>query len=518
VNGSIISENRQAKSTSEYRTTSEILRRQQQVAREVSIILVSAIAIWIVEYNFDLYGSLREWERRMGLRWLDETLVMSTFLGLAFAFFSYRRWKDVQAEIQERQKAEAALHQLNLELEHANRTKDEFLANMSHELRTPLNSILGMSEILLEQKRDPLSDYQNRSIQLIESSGQHLLALINDVLDLSKIEAGKLDFYPEIVDLPELIRISLAFTSGPASKKSISLTHKELRQELQQELKQELQPITRIFADPRRLKQILINLLINAVKFTPEGGQVTLQVRGNAEENLIQFCVTDTGIGIAREDMDGLFRPFVQVDSRLNRQYEGTGLGLALVQKFTDLHGGSIHVESEVGKGSQFTIHIPWGIDIIAQEESSELSKEGSATRQVEKNHNDTQTSLQRGVILLAEDNKVSIMLIRDYLESHEFEVVVAHNGLEALEKAEAKSPDVVLMDVQMPAMDGLEAIRRLRASSDFATTPIIALTALAMPGDRERCLDAGANEYLSKPVNLKKLLQSINEIRSRKR
>jgi PAS domain S-box-containing protein len=393
------------------------------------------------------------------------------------------------------------LNRTNAELEHANRIKDEFLANMSHELRTPLTSILGLSESLLEEIRDPLSQYQHKSLQIIEASGHHLLELINDILDLSKIEAGKFDFYPQPIAVDEICKSSLSFVKSQAVKKAITVTY---IQDLS---------ISRIFADPRRLKQILVNLLSNAVKFTPANGEVILQVNTDVEQDLIKFSVSDNGPGIAAQDLRRLFQPFVQVDSGLNRQHEGTGLGLALVQKLTDLHGGSVQVESEVGKGSRFTIHLP-----CLQEEIAKLEKlESQAVPPIRERAENTQVPgeapLPLGLILLADDNLPSVLTIAEYLESHGYEVVVAHDGLEAVEKAEALHPNLILMDIQMPVMNGLEAIARLRGNVHFAETPIIALTALAMPGDRERSLLAGANEYMSKPVSLKTLKQTIQNL-----
>jgi signal transduction histidine kinase/CheY-like chemotaxis protein len=399
----------------------------------------------------------------------------------------------------------AELHQSNVELEHANHAKDEFLANMSHELRTPLNSILGLSETLLEQRRDPISEYQQRSLQIIHSSGSHLLELINDILDLSKIEAGKFDHYPQIISVSELCRSSLAFVKAQAVSKSIALTY------------QEGMDVSRVYADPRRLKQILVNLLTNAVKFTPIHGQVTLEVHSEPEQDRIHFSVIDTGIGIALEDLRQLFVPFKQVDSSLNRDYEGTGLGLALVQKLTDLHGGSVDVKSEVGRGSRFTINLPLAQAMLAQQEVDETGGERVLSEQAGKSNTSSDEPLDHGIVLLAEDNMANVLTISDYLESHGYEVVVAHDGLEAIEKAEETKPDIILMDIQMPALDGLEATRRLRANPSFASTPIIALTALAMRGDRERCLEAGANEYMSKPVGLKMLLSTVRNLLAKK-
>jgi signal transduction histidine kinase/CheY-like chemotaxis protein len=385
------------------------------------------------------------------------------------------------------------------ELERANRIKDEFLANMSHELRTPLNSILGLSEILLEERRGSLNDYQTKSLEMIEGSGRHLLELINDVLDLSKVEAGKFDFYPQSISIDEVCRSSIAFVKAQATKKFITLTY------IQEPM------VSTCFADPRRLKQILVNLLTNAVKFTPTDGNVTLRVNVDPEHQIIQFTVIDTGVGIAPKDLERLFQRFVQVDSSLTRQYEGTGLGLTLVQTLTDLHGGSVTVESEVGQGSRFTVSLPWSDGAEAEPHQIAPVFENEGRQKTENIEIPLASAKFRGKILLAEDNMASILTIGEYLESHGFEVVVAHDGIEAIAKAEAFNPDVILMDIQMPVMNGLDAVARLRGKTRFAKTPIITLTALAMPGDRERCLLAGASEYMSKPVSLKSLKQMID-------
>ena len=380
-----------------------------------------------------------------------------------------------------------------LELEKANRAKDEFLANMSHELRSPLSAILGLSETLLEQHRGPLNESQQRSVQLIESSGQHLLELINDILDLSKIEAGKFDYYPEVISIDATCNSSLAFIRGQATKKAISIHYSNES------------GISTIHADPRRLKQILVNLLTNAVKFTPEKGHVSLEVTFDLENNLVQLSVSDDGIGISPADIEKLFQRFVQVDSQLNRGYEGTGLGLALVQKLTDLHGGTVQVESRTGKGSRFTISLPHTKEPAAKTEPAVPA--ANLEKLV-----DHPTAPSQGSVLLADDHPANISMISDYLEAQGFEVRAAKNGFEAIALAEADPPDLILMDIQMPVLDGLEATRRLRANPRFASIPIIVLTALVMPGDRQKCLDAGATDYMSKPVNLKKLAKTVEE------
>jgi CheY-like chemotaxis protein len=259
-------------------------------------------------------------------------------------------------------------------------------------------------------------------------------------------------------------------------------------------------------ADPRRIKQILVNLLSNAIKFTPEQGNVELQVRTDPEQELIQFSVIDSGIGVALGDLHKLFQPFTQVDSSLNRQYDGTGLGLALVQKLTDLHGGSVSVESEVGKGSSFTVNLPWDRNMtVSQPATDNDPAQAPAERSQGKSNHAT--------VLLAEDNMANFLTISEYLRSYGYEVILAHDGLEAINKAEQFQPDIILMDIQMPVRNGLEAISHLRTDHRFELTPIIALTALTMPGDRERCILAGASEYMTKPVRLKVLVKTIEKL-----
>ena len=395
----------------------------------------------------------------------------------------------------------AELSRTNSELEHANHIKDEFLANMSHELRTPLTSILGLSEALMEQRRGPLNEHQLRSLEVIESSGRHLLELINDILDLSKIEAGKFDYYPQSVRVEDICRSSLAFIKSQAAKKSIAVIYTNESR------------VSEIYADPRRLKQILVNLLTNAVKFTPQYGTLILNVSCVPDQEILRFAVIDTGIGISPENLKRLFQPFVQVDSGLNRQQDGTGLGLALVQRLTDLHGGSIEVESEIGKGSRFTINLVCKRSEFDTLKAAEPLMSMPVMTEQEKPEVPEDSPVKHGVILLAEDNLANVLTIGEYLESVGYEIVVAHDGFEALEMAETVLPDLILMDIQMPVLDGLQAIERLRANPHFISTPIIALTALAMPGDRERCLATGADEYLSKPVSLRHLLKKIQEL-----
>ncbi len=400
----------------------------------------------------------------------------------------------------------ADLRAANTELARAARMKDEFLANMSHELRTPLNAILGRSELLREQIYGPLSAQQDRAVQSIEEAGQHLLAMINDILDLSKVEAGKLALELDSFNPKDVCRAALRLVAEAAGAKGITLA---IAYDSIVEL---------VEADARRLKQILVNLLSNAVKFTPAGGRVGLEMRGDTEQQIVSFVVWDTGIGIAQEDQQRLFKPFVQLDSTLSRQYEGTGLGLALVFRLAELHGGSVTLESAVGEGSRFTVRLPWTppAESGSPEEYARPAALAPLDRRLRPALGEAlgvcSPAAPRPVILLAEDSLHNVRVLEDFLVAMGYQVEVASNGVEAIAQAGQLRPDLIVMDVQMPYINGMEATRRIRAAG-LDTTPIIALTALAMPGDRERCLDAGANEYLTKPVSLRALNALIRRL-----
>ena len=504
----------------------------------------------------------------------------------------------------------------NLALEKAVKLKDEFLASMSHELRTPLTGILGMAEAMQLTHYGFLTEKQLRAVHLIETSGHHLLDLINDILDVAKIESGHIQLELQVCDARDLCQASLHLINGMANRKNQAV-----------EFIFPADSFT-VFADPRRFKQILVNLLSNAVKFTPEGGELGLEVGADCARNTATFTVWDRGIGIAEEDLAKLFEPFIQIDSSLSRHYTGTGLGLTLVRHMTEMHGGAIHVESTPDQGSRFTVELPWSpttaneatqisssLHAPAEMPSTSLHKlnpwltwliPGGDAGQIEvttaeaavdqaaatqpaailvdatSTSFDGETVIQRlradketrtipllvagagidtpptgsegpilalsnpctarallqalakvagrsvssaslmvvgsfplsPLILLTEDSEMSGSLIREYLESHQCRVLWAHDGQGALTLAEEAHPDLILMDIQMPKVDGLTAIRLIRAQPDeaLAHTPIIALTALVMPGDRERCLVAGADDYASKPIKLTALLDTLRK------
>jgi PAS domain S-box-containing protein len=385
------------------------------------------------------------------------------------------------------------LRATNAKLSHALKTKDEFMASMSHELRTPLNAILGMSEVLKEEIYGPLNDKQLKSVEIMEESGRHLLALINDVLDVSKIEADKLELTLKTVSVETICQASLRFIQQTAKKKLLTITENYQHANVT------------FLADERRLKQILVNLLSNAVKFTPTGGEIGLDVLADSLTRQLDFTVWDSGIGIAPADMDKLFSPFVQLDSRLSREFEGSGLGLTLVQLLAQLHEGSVRVESEVGRGSRFIVSIPWKMGGPLPE-----SPAAPPVRAVGPLHPSLETGTRQPLLLLAEDNMANVDVISSYLSAKGYKVITAKDGLEAVAYAKKMQPDLILMDIHLPGIDGLEATRRIRVEDNLAQVPIIALTALAMPGDIERCRAAGMNNYLSKPVSLRALTAAI--------
>lgn len=425
---------------------------------------------------------------------------------LAIALQQANLVEQLQQELSERQQAQQQLterHQQlalsNKELARATRLKDEFLANMSHELRTPLNAILGVTEGLQEQVFGKISNEQIKVLQTIEHSSTHLLELINDILDVAKIEAGQINLDCAPTAVAPLCQSSLAFIKQQALKK-----HIQIETQLPSSLPD-------LIVDERRVRQVLINLLNNAVKFTPEGGKLTLEVTQLYPEldmldpqYFLQFAVKDTGIGIAKEHIKQLFQPFVQIDSALNRQYMGTGLGLALVKRIVELHGGKVGLMSELGVGSCFTVELP--CDDPAHTYLRSHQHLTSTHHSVPPEHTTSP------VILLAEDNEANIITISSYLVVKGYQILSAKNGQEAVKLAQTHHPDVILMDIQMPIMDGFQAMREIRLDPNLAEIVIIALTALAMPGDRERCLEAGANAYICKPVKLKQLTTTIQQ------
>jgi PAS domain S-box-containing protein len=413
-------------------------------------------------------------------------------------------WSSVQ-DISDRKQSEARLQLANEELMRATRLKDEFLANMSHELRTPLNSILGMNEGLQDEIFGSINERQLKALKTIENSSTHLLSLINDILDVSKIESGKMVLDLTSTNIKNLCQSSLSFIKQQALTKRIQLIEKISNR------------LPEIMLDERRIRQVLINLLNNAVKFTPEQGMIVLEVSQvkldgyatSQTENstYLRIAVIDTGIGISPENIHKLFHPFIQIDSALNRQYQGTGLGLALVKRIVELHGGNVTLTSELNVGSCFVINLPFNTDLPVLEVQTGFGSEVESI--IDQNQSE---QLESPLILLAEDNEANIITFSSYLEAKGYRVVLAKDGQQAIDLAKAHHPDLILMDIQMPGIDGIEAIKQIRLNPDLVNIPIIALTALAMVGDREKCLAVGANDYLSKPMKLKQLATIIQQ------
>jgi PAS domain S-box-containing protein len=383
----------------------------------------------------------------------------------------------------------AELSRANEELAEAGRLKDGFLASMSHELRTPLAAILGLSDLLLAGGRGPLAEPQARALGMIQESGRHLLALITDILDVSKIGAGRIELSLAWVDLRRVCESAVTLVAPSAARKRHVLSLEAPP------------PGIPLRADERRLKQVLVNLLDNAVKFTPPGGGIAVEAVADEARGEVRVSIVDSGPGIPPEGRRRLFRPFVQLDSRLAREHEGTGLGLVLADRLVALHGGRVEVESEPGRGSRFTVVLPWEKrDPDSADPARRVPDAPPAETPAEPSASASAPAIR---VLLVEDNDTQRALFAEALEERGFVVETAGSGTEALAKAAGRPPDVVVMDVQMPGMDGLEATRLLRATTALARVPVLALTALAMPGDRERCREAGADEYLAKPVPL---------------
>ncbi len=412
-------------------------------------------------------------------------------------------------DVSEQRAAREAMQRAVESAQAASQAKSDFLANMSHEIRTPMNGILGMTELVLESRLEP---EQRDDIGLVKASAGALLAIVNEILDFSKIEAGKLDLEEVPFDLRKLVRETMRSMALRAQQKGL-----ELRCEVPANLPRTMK------GDPGRLRQVLINLLGNAIKFTQQGSVTLALAMGAGMDDPcdIEFAVSDTGIGIPREKQQLIFEAFSQVDGSTTRQFGGTGLGLTICRRLVILMHGDIDVSSEPGRGSTFRFTVPLrhaALQLVADEAQVDIADEAPAALLSLASSVAPAAGHEQGGgnglrILLAEDNPVNQRLAMRLLEKMGHRITLVDNGIDAVEHAVQGGFDLVLMDVQMPELDGLSATRRIRKLEVAygGHVPIIAMTARAMEGDRDRCLEAGMDDYLSKPIDSERLRQLVS-------
>ena len=405
------------------------------------------------------------------------------------------------ADIGERKRQEAVGELARTQAEQASKAKSEFLANISHEVRTPLNALMGLTRLLLES---PLNEEQKSWLGLMDQSAHTLLSLLNDVLDLSRIEAGKLSIESLRFGLRDTISEACAVYAEQARAKGLGWSL-----QVDDRLPSSMQ------GDPGRLRQVLGNLLSNALKFTPRGGRIGVVVEGFASdsgERRLRLQVQDSGVGIAPKHQASIFEAFTQADASTARRYGGSGLGLAICARLVRLMGGGIALQSELGQGSTFTVELPLGE--AATTEAAPLSAPAEL-------HGMAQAGQRFAgqCVLVAEDHPVNELIMKQLLQRLGCEVRIARDGHQAVTQWQAGGIDLVLMDVQMPGSNGLEATRRIRELEielGRPHTPIVAVTASAMSGDREACLMAGMDDYISKPVSPQALIQAMDDARLR--
>lgn len=393
-------------------------------------------------------------------------------------------------EIEERKIAEIRLHEAKEIAEKANHAKSEFLSSMSHELRTPMNSILGFGQMLEQNPNEPLSKVQQKCVGQILRGGEYLLYLIDQVLDLAKIEAGKMIFSPEHVRLEDLCQECLTLIDEQARQRGLTI-------------ESDLDTASNIRADYNRFRQVLLNLLSNAIKYNREGGKLTIACR-DTSDNMIRVSVSDTGEGISKDHQSRLFEPFNRLGYE-SGEIEGTGIGLTIAKKLIEGMGGRIGFESEVGKGSTFWVEMPTMDDATQKISAPEIDLIG----------NDYQApAVKKSTVLYIEDNKANLQLMEMIIDNiGGLTLISAYDAELGLEIAELRQPDMILLDIGLPGMDGLSAKKALDMNNRTKDIPVIAISAAAMQSDIDKGMAAGFEAYLTKPLMVQEVIEIIQKI-----
>ena len=470
-------------------------------------------------YTFD-YSALEKWdipisrlprsseiinqpEERVAVS--REVLILSGILVLAEATLIFlliwvnRHRKAAEASLlREQGMLEQTVQKRTVELQTALNVKNQFLANMSHELRTPLTAIMGFSELLIAQTKDILTPKQRSSLQNIFKSGEHLLSLINDVLTMTKINSNQIELAASPVSVEKLIYDAVSMAQSKASAKVITIK------------KQVNGIVNTIFVDELRMRQVLIVLLDNAIKFSPEGSTINVIVGVQVSDSYeLVFSVKDRGIGIKKEDQQKIFEPFVQLDTELSRAHEGSGLGLAVAKQLVELHNGSMGVDSKPGKGTTMIVKLPAYVLRLQSKKAKDRPQQSASVTPM--------LGPDPITILLAEDNEPIIELLSSIFGGQNVKLLLAANGKEAVSMTRTEKPDILLVDLHLPELDGYTVIRTIRAIPDRAAMPILVISASVFEDEVDQCFQAGADAFLRKPFLIRELFDQIEELLDRK-